>query len=123
MNRTEDAAAVHHVMNEYVEGTRTRDIARLKAIFHENAVMTGYLGPDFLMGGPEPFYGALEASEVGADYAAHISEVSVTGATAQGRIVEDNLLGLSFVNDFHLAKADGAWKIVSKLFHHDAPEG
>ncbi|MEM7545876.1 MAG: nuclear transport factor 2 family protein [Pseudomonadota bacterium] len=122
MNHVDDAAAVEAVMNEYIAGTRNRDVPRLKAIFHEKAVMTGYLGPDLLVGGPEPFYGALEANEVGDDYAAHVAEVSITGATAQGRIVEDNLIGFSFVNDFHLIKTDGAWKIISKLFHHNSSE-
>ncbi|MEL6801006.1 MAG: hypothetical protein AAFO80_14090 [Pseudomonadota bacterium] len=41
----------------YIEGTRTRDVALLKTVFADGAVMTGYLGPDLLHGGPEPFYG------------------------------------------------------------------
>ena len=123
MNRTEDTNAAAAVLDAYITGTRTRDVALLKSIFAEGALMTGYLGPNLLTGGPKPFYEALEANEVGPDYAARVSHVEVTGATACGRIIEDNLLGMSFVNDFHLVKGSDGWKIVSKLFHHDAPEG
>lgn len=123
MSRTDDAAAVAAVMDEYEAGTRNRDTARLKAIFHDDAVMSGYLGPTLLVGGPEPFYDHLEANEVAPDYASRTVRVDVTGATALARTVEDNLFGMSFVNDFHLVRGQDGWKIVSKLFLHDAPAG
>ncbi|MEO0691740.1 MAG: nuclear transport factor 2 family protein [Pseudomonadota bacterium] len=103
----------------YIEGTRTRDVALLKTVFADGAVMTGYLGPDLLHGGPEPFYGALEANEVGDDYAATIVDVTETGAIATGQLAEDNLLGLSFLNHFQLVHLpEGGWKISAKLFKH-----
>ena len=122
MNRTADAKAVAAVMDAYIAGTKNRDVAGLKAIFHKDAVMTGYLGLNLALGSPQPFYDALEANEIAPDYAAHVTSVEVTGATATGQIVEDNLLGLSFVNNFHLIREGDQWLIISKLFHHDAPE-
>ena len=123
MSRTGDAAEVAAVLRLYEDGTRERDEDTLRAVFHEDAVMSGWLGPDFLVGGPEPFYAALRAQEVGPDYTARITAIEVTGATARARTVEDALFGLSFVNDFHLARGPEGWRIVSKLFHHDPPEG
>ena len=35
MNRTADAKAVAAVMDAYIAGTKNRDVAGLKAIFHE----------------------------------------------------------------------------------------
>jgi len=103
----------------YVEGTRTRNIELLKEVFAEGAVMTGYLGPDLLHGGPEPFYGALEANEVGEDYASEITQLTEDATIATAHLHEDNLLGLSFDNHFHLVKlAEGSWKISAKLFKH-----
>ncbi len=119
MNRTDDVIAVEAVVQEYVQGTADRDIARLKGAFHESAVMSGYLGPAKLIGSPQPFYEHLEANEHGPGYVTKITNIEVTGRTATARLVEDNLYGMSFVNDFHLLNDDGAWKIVSKLFHHD----
>lgn len=119
MNRTDDAVAVSKIVNEYVAGTTERDTGKLKAIFHPNAVMSGYLGPNKLIGSPQPFYDHLEANPHGEGYSAEIVEVTVTGQTARARLIEDNLYGMSFVNDFHLINEDGSWTIVSKLFHHD----
>jgi hypothetical protein len=108
------------VVEAYVEGTRARDIDLLKSIFHVDAVMTGWLGPDLLLGGPEPFFGALDTNEVGDNYAAEIVSLSVTDKIATAELSETNLLGLSFTNLFHIAQmGDGSWQIVSKLFRHD----
>lgn len=121
MSRTGDAAEVEAVLRAYEEGTRARDPEALRRVFHEGAVMSGWLGPDFLVGGPEPFYDALAAQEVGPGYAARVTAIDVVGATARARTVEDGLFGLSFVNEFHLARGPEGWRIVSKLFHHDPP--
>ena len=107
------------VVEAYVTGTKTRDVALLRQVFHESAVMSGYLGPDLLCGGPEPFYGALEANEVGPDYSHEIVSVITDDSIATAELHEANLLGLSFTNHFHMARQiDGTWRIVSKLFRH-----
>ena len=116
MSATESPAAV---VQAYIDGTRTRDIDLLKSIFHEGAIMSGWLGPDLLVGGPEPFFGALAANEVGPDYAAEITASDQTNRIATATITEDNLLGLSFTNHFHMVQlADETWRITSKLFRH-----
>lgn len=116
---TDATASPDAVINAYTTGTATRDIALLKSIFHEDAVMTGYLGSDFLNGSPEPFYQALEANEVASDYSSYTSDLTVTGKIACATTKEQNLLGLDFTNHFHLAQLeDGTWRITSKLFRH-----
>ncbi|WP_299850978.1 nuclear transport factor 2 family protein [uncultured Roseovarius sp.] len=119
MNRADDIAAVKAVIGEYVLGTQDRDVSRLSAIFHPKAVMSGYRGSTPLIGSPQPFFDLLEANEHGEGYEAEISHVSIVGRTACARLVEENLYGKSFVNDFHLLLANGSWLIVSKLFHRD----
>ena len=107
------------VIDAYTKGTATRDVALLKRIFDENAVMVGYLGPDLLNGGVAPFYDALEANEVGADYTSDVKNLTVTDKIAQATTEEKNLLGLNFTNHFHMVqRADGTWRITSKLFRH-----
>lgn len=116
---TNPNASPQSVVDTYVTGTRTRDVGLLKQVFATDAVMTGWLGPDLLHGGPEPFYGALEANEVGDDYKADIVRVDVTDKIAHAELAEKNLLGMSFTNHFHIVQnADGAWHISSKLFRH-----
>lgn len=119
MNRTDDTVAVKAVIENYIKGTADSDPALLKSVFHETAVMSGYLGPDMLLGGPEPFFEAVSQNKVGPDYTAEITEISVTGRSAKATLVEDNLYDMSFVNSFHLLKVDETWTITSKLFHHD----
>ncbi len=116
---SDHTASPRAVVDAYVTGTRTRDIALLKTIFHGDAVMTGWLGPDLLVGGPEPFYGALEANEVGPDYTAEVFAVEEDGSIATAELRETNLLGLAFVNHFQLVRlGDGTWRIAAKLFRH-----
>ena len=116
---TDQTASPEAVVDAYALATRTRDIDLLKSIFHPQAVMTGWLGPDFLHGGPEPFYGALEANTVGDDYASSTVALTVTDKIATATTEEVNLLGMSFTNHFQLAQlADGSWRITAKLFRH-----
>lgn len=116
---SETTQSPRSVIEAYVTGTAQRDIALLEEIFHEDAVMSGWLGQDLLHGGPEPFYGALEANEISEAYAADITHVTQTGPVATATLTEANLLGLSFTNHFHLAQQeDGSWRITSKLFSH-----
>ncbi|MEL7204457.1 MAG: nuclear transport factor 2 family protein [Pseudomonadota bacterium] len=116
---TDHTSTPSAVVEAYVQGTRTRDVALLQAIFHTDAKMTGWLGPDFLNGGPEPFYEALQANEIGANYGAEILLVTETDRIATAELSETNLLGMSFSNHFHMAQLDdGTWRITSKLFRH-----
>ncbi|KIC49860.1 nuclear transport factor 2 family protein [Tateyamaria sp. ANG-S1] len=116
---TDVTASARAVVEAYIEGTRTRDIDLLRTVFHDGAVMTGWLGPDLLHGGPEPFYGALEANEVGDDYSGEITGLKVDDKIATASITERNLLGMSFENHFQIIQLDdGTWRISAKLFRH-----
>ncbi len=107
------------VIMAYALATQTRNIALLKEIFHEDAVMTGWLGPDFLHGSPEPFYAALEANEVSDTYASRTVRIEESGRVAIAETHEIDLFGMSFQNDFHMVQVeDGRWQLTSKLFSH-----
>lgn len=109
--------AVRAVIERYVEATRGCDAAAMRAVFHPAAAMNGWLGPQALVGSPEPFYGALEAAGGPMPgYEAEIGEVRVEGGTAVVTLRERNCLGVGFVNHFHLMEEGGEWRIVAKLF-------
>ena len=63
-------------------------------------------------------------SPLGSDsYEARITSVEQIGDAAVVRLEEDGCWGsVSFVDWFTLAKLDGEWKIVSKLFAHTGGE-
>tara|TARA_R110002074_G_C12240915_1_gene639236 strand:- start:259 stop:546 length:288 start_codon:yes stop_codon:yes gene_type:complete len=95
MNRTNDVRAVQAIVDTYVKGTGARNFDLLKAVFHDNAVMCGYLGPAKLIGSLQPFYDHLQANPHSDEsYTTKTTSVSVTGRTAFARLVEGNLYGM-----------------------------
>jgi hypothetical protein len=110
---------VRAVIEEYVAACRVRSVDRLKMIFHPDALMSGFLGDQRLVGSTQPFYDALQhapADPPGSRYDAEITSVDVTGRVACATLQEHGFLGLDFTDYFHLAQIDGQWKIVSKTF-------
>ncbi|MBI1732906.1 MAG: nuclear transport factor 2 family protein [Gammaproteobacteria bacterium] len=108
------------VIEEYIAACRAGNVARLRAIFHPQALMTGYLAGQFLCGPPEPFFAAVQSQPApdksGADYRAEIVSVEVTGDVATATLREWGYLGLDFTDHFHLVRVEGKWKIASKTF-------
>ncbi|MEM7706738.1 MAG: nuclear transport factor 2 family protein [Pseudomonadota bacterium] len=115
-----ETAAARAVIERYIEGTRSGDVSMLKSAFHPAAMMVGYLGPDLLTGGPEPFYQAMEANppsaEAQAQYEPVISHLRVDGTVATATLEEKGVLGMNFVNHFLLIKDGEEWAINAKNF-------
>jgi hypothetical protein len=113
-----DVAAARAVIEEYVAACRARSVPRLKAIFHPDALMSGYLMERSLVGSPQPFYDAVQnaPADAAGDYQADITSVDVTGQIASVTLKEKGLLGLQFTDYFHLMKVDGRWTILGKTF-------
>lgn len=114
-----ETAAARAVIEEYVAACRVRSVERLKAIFHPDAIMSGYLMEQQLVGSPQPFWDALvhaPADPPGARYEAQITSVDIVGRIASVTLKEQGFLGLSFTDYFHLVKIDGQWRIVAKTF-------
>lgn len=111
---------VTKVIQEYVDACSLGSVERLRAIFHPQALMSGYLAGQLLTGSPEPFFQAVEAqpapAENGTDYRTEIRCVDVAGDVATAALDEHGYLGMDFTNFFHLVKISGTWKIVSKTF-------
>jgi hypothetical protein len=117
-----DADEVLAVMKRYTDAAYRGDADGLRACFHADAVMSGLLGDQLLMGSPEPFFtdigGHPSMESAGAPYEPTVVSVDVLGRVASVRIDETGFFGaMSFANWFHLLKGDdGRWRIVSKAF-------
>ncbi|MGI9229350.1 MAG: nuclear transport factor 2 family protein [Gammaproteobacteria bacterium] len=110
--------AVTQVVEEYVAACQAGSVERLQAVFHPNALLSGYMQGAWLMGDLQPFFDIVSNSPApSADYSYQISEVTVAGEVASARLDEENYLGMSFTDFFHLAKVDDRWQIISKAFH------
>ncbi len=116
----DNSAGVQAIADAYIAATYEGDAETLRKIFHESAVMNGYMDGKLLMSGPEPFIEqmgsnpSLKAS--GAPYKAAIDYIDVSGNIGSVTISETGFGPKSFTNYLHVLKQDGEWKIVSKTF-------
>lgn len=115
-------AAVRAVIEQYCEGARVGDLDRVRATFHPDARMSGYLQGQSHVGSPEPFYDAVRnapaPAKSGEPFRYDIVRVDVAGPIASVTLVEGPYLGMQFTEFFHLLRLDGRWCIVSKTFMH-----
>ena len=125
MSQTSETALARAVIQEYVDACSAGSAARLRAIFHDDALMSGYMMGKYLMGSPEPFFQAVEnpppGVEPGGDYEAEITRVEVSGPVASITLRESGFMGVNFTDYFHLARVNGEWKIISKTFNPEMP--
>jgi Putative lumazine-binding len=117
-----DADEVLAVLRRYTDAVYKGDAIGLRACFHPDAVMSGLLADQLLMGPPEPFFTDIaehsSMESAGAPYEPTVVSADVLGRVASVRIDETGFFGvMSFANWFHLLKGDdGTWRIVSKAF-------
>lgn len=109
------------VLEAYIEGSRALDADSLRACFHPDAVMNGYLRGQLLLGGPEPFFQDIAGMKAGgvdhAAFRATITGLTVKGDIAQGGVRMERLAGaLDFQDYFHLIRDADGWRIISKTF-------
>jgi len=125
MTEANHAAMARAVIDEYVAACQVGDVTRLRAIFHNHALLSGYMMGSYLMGPPTPFFDAVEnLSEQYRQnpdtYQAEISSVEVSGPVASVTLKEVGFMGMNFTNFFHLARVDDKWLIISKTFNPDS---
>jgi hypothetical protein len=123
-----DYDAICRVLQMCTEGEANGDVAKLKEAFHEDARMFGSIaGERFDVPIAELF--ALAESEPAdtGSYRSRVLSVQQTGDAAVGVVAEEGYWGsVTFIDHFQLARIDGEWKIVCKLFAHtggEPPEG
>jgi hypothetical protein len=124
----DDFDAISRVLQKCTEGEAKGDVAKLREAFHEDARMFGSLaGERYDVPIAELF--ALAESEPAdtGNYRSRILSVQQTGDAAVGVVAEEGYWGsVSFIDYFLLARIEGDWKIVCKLFAHtdgEPPEG
>src|SRR5215204_2407601 len=123
-----DYDAICRVLQLCTEGEAKGDVAKLQEAFHEDARMFGSLaGTRYDVPIAELFALAESALADTGNYRSRVLSVQQTGEAAVGVVAEEGYWGtVSFVDYFLLARIDGAWKIVCKLFAHtggEPPEG
>lgn len=120
-----DREAITSAVQLYIEGSSTGDVAKLKDAFHEQAWMFGSIGGQRL-DMPIAQYFDMAASmpaDTDGSFSARVTSVEQVGEAATVTLEESGCWGaVSFVDFFALARIDGSWKIVNKIFAHTGGE-
>jgi hypothetical protein len=127
-NVVDDYDAIHRVLQLCTEGEAKGDVAKLREAFHPDARMFGSLaGERYDVPIEELFELAESVPADTGNYRSRVLSVQQTGDAAVGVVAEEGYWGtVSFIDYFQLARIEGEWKIVSKLFEHtggEPPEG
>ena len=121
-NSPSDYEAVIGVVRNYVEGMCAADGEKIRAAFHPKACCIGNFDGGLEWDDREAFIAAVEAAVETPDIDPHwlIRSIAINGDTAMV-VVEDDWLGMQFVDSLGLLKRAEGWQIVSKVFHHREP--
>ena len=123
-----DYDAICRVAQLCTEGEAKGDVAKLQEAFHADARMFGSLaGTRYDVPIAELFALAESAPADTGNYRSRVLSVQQTGDAAAAVVAEEGYWGtVSFIDYFQLARIEGVWKIVCKLFEHtggEPPEG
>ncbi len=117
-----DRDAIARVLQTYIAGGISGRSEDMKGSFHDNATIHGYIGPD-LFGGPiSLLYEWIDSNEPATDLTHQVTSIDLHETIATARVECYNWGGHRFTDMFTLLKADGEWKIISKVFYLH-PEG
>src|ERR671939_1393056 len=127
-NVVDDYDAISRVLQLCTEGEAKGDVSKLQRAFHEDARMFGSLAGERFDVPIEELFALAESEPADTgSYRSRVLSVQQTGDAAVGVVADEGYWGsLSFIDYFLLARIEGDWKIVSKLFEHtggEPPEG
>jgi hypothetical protein len=112
-----EADAIARTIQMYVDGGRSGRGDDMKAAFHPDATMFGYVGTDLFSGPIQKLFDWNDRNGPAAELHARIASVDIAETIATVRLELDNWSGRRFTDMFTLLKVDGEWKIISKVFY------
>lgn len=120
MHTTRKFSKPRETITELVEACYSGDVDRLRGVFGQGALMSGYYNGEFYSGSPQPFFDEVRdnpsPASTGAEYIGEIISVEEFGDVANVVLEEKGFLGANFINLFQLVCMDGSWLIVSKAY-------
>src|SRR5215207_5376527 len=127
-NVVDDYDAICRVLQLCTDGEAKGDVAKLREAFHEDARMFGSIAGERYDTPIEELFSLAESSPADTgSYRSRVLSVQQTGDAAVGVVAEEGYWGtLSFIVYLLLARIEGNWKIVCKLYAHtggEPPEG
>ncbi|MBB5939307.1 nuclear transport factor 2 family protein [Streptomyces zagrosensis] len=125
-DRTVAHDGVRSAVEAYVAAVSAADPNAVRAAFHTDAHMWGYLGQQFVSAPIEAFCEVVAAEADNREwtlaYTSTIRSVEVSGDVAVAVLDEYGYQGYDFTNHFSLVRQDGVWRIASKTFFRRDPD-
>ena len=109
--------AIAETVQRYVEGGKSGRGAEMKAAFHPDATIFGYIGADLFAGPIQKLFDWNDQNGPATELQARLAGIDIEGTIATARLEFDNWTGHKFTDMFTLLKTDGEWKIISKVFY------
>ena len=109
--------AIARTIQQYVDGGKSGRGADMKAAFHPDATIFGYIGPDLFAGPIQKLFDWNDQNGPATELQSRIASTDVIDTIATVRLELDNWTGHKFTDMFTLLKIDGEWKIISKVFY------
>jgi hypothetical protein len=111
--------AIIDVLGKYNDGGKQADSRIMKLAFNDKATIFSVGADGKLTGGAiQWLYDAVDTHfRPSPEARAVIVSIDIVGSAASARIDTNDISGFFFTDFFHLLKVDGAWTIVSKIYH------
>jgi len=109
--------AIAKTVQIYIDGGKSGKGADMKAAFHPEATIFGYVGTELFAGPIQQLFDWNDQNGPATDLQGRITSIDLAGTVATVRLELDNWTGHRFTDFFTLLKVDGEWKIMNKVFH------
>lgn len=117
MKTVSESDAIAETIRRYVEGGRSGRGADMRAAFHPDATIFGYIGDELFSGPIQKLFDWNDQNGPATELQSRLAGVDVEGTIATARLELDDWTGHKFTDMFTLLKTDGGWKIISKVFY------
>jgi len=114
----EETVAINNTMAQYIMGGISGKSDDMRSAFHKDATIFGYVGEELFAGPIEMLFGWIDEYGPSPELTHTIECVDIGSSVATARVWMDDRRGMVFTDMFTLAKTEGKWKIISKVFHH-----
>lgn len=109
--------AITRTVQLYIDGGKSGRGADMKAAFHPDATIFGYIGPDLFAGPIQGLFDWNDQNGPATELQGRIAIIDIIETIATVRLELDNWTGHRFTDLFTLLKVDGEWKIMNKVFY------
>lgn len=105
------------VIQQYIDGAKSGRANDMKAAFHKDATIFGYVQAGLFAGPIQQFFDWHEENGPATGLQSRIVSIDLIETVATARIALDDWNGDRFTDLFTLLEVDGEWKVMNKVFH------